>query len=195
METEILSERAFAKLFRSEALTPVWFWARYELELSPSPEQALLPEQFLMIDNVDLPWSHENFVMFRRAATPQRYHVWMRLPFSQRFQREYLKERVKPVIDALIKHNQRLTAQLVRLPSEADQHSQSLGAPLFPVFKASERSAHGANQLKNLWMSQPETWPTYDWNHIFSSQRQIVSGLRQWWGDLSDEEKQKELDL
>lgn len=195
METKLLSESVFQKIFKGEALYPVWFWARYELEFQPSPEYSLLPNEFLMIDNIDLPWSHENFVTFRRSSEARVYHVWMRLPFSQRFQREYLTDRIKPVIGALAQHTPRLMAQLRQLPLESEAHEQSLGAPLYPVFKSTEKAIKGAGGFKNLWMSQPESWPTYDWSHIFSSQRQIVAGLRQWWGALSEEDKQKELEL
>jgi len=66
---------------------------------------------------------------------------------------------------------------------------------LFPLFRSLDLAHPPGVKLNNLWFSHPEYWPSYSWGSIFSSQNQMIAGLRQWWGEMNDEQRQKELEL
>jgi hypothetical protein len=194
-ETAHFSPRASVKLYKGQAMEPEWCWLRYTLELEAHREANLLPREFVLIDDLNVPWAHDNYAIFRRSEKTNQFHVWLRLPFSQRFHREYLAERIQPVFGHLEERCSRLKARLVALPPEAMGSSKELGAPLFPVFRSQDLSSPPGVSVKNLWFSHSERWPSYEWSHIYASQNQIISSLKQWWGAMTTEQKQKELQL
>ncbi len=194
-ETSFFSPRAFLKLYKGKTLEPEWAWLRYQLDFELSRDLNQLPQDFLWIDDIMLPWSHDNFVIFRRSILQNSYHVWMRLPYSQRFHREYLEQRIQPLIEELKLRNPRLKVKNIKLPEEATSHFKDLGASLFPLYRTQDLEHPTGINLKNLWFSQPEYWPSYSWDSILRSQNKIVHDLRRWWGDLSVEQREKELQL
>lgn len=195
METAHFSPRAFLKLYEGKKIEPEWLWIRYRVEFEDSRELQELPQEFALIEDLNVPWAHDNFAMFRKAKQPRTYQVWLRLPYSQRFHREYLEARIQPVLNYLQQRCVRLKATILDLPPEAAGSLEELGAPLFPVFRESDLAQPPGISIKNLWFSHPERWPCYSWGPIYSAQTKIIHQLRQWWGELSEEQKQKELQL
>lgn len=195
METAHLSPRAFLKIYKGQQMEPEWCWLRYKLDFETSMDISSLPEEFLLIEDLHLPWAHDNYVLFRQSLHENSYHVWMKLPYSQRFHRDYLQDRIQPLMENLQKRNSRLKISKMHLPSEATSHLKELGAPLFPVYRAEDLARPLGVDLKNLKLSHPESWPSYSWGTIFSSQQKITSELRQWWSELNQEQKQRELRL
>jgi hypothetical protein len=195
METEHFSPRAFLKLYKGQLMEPEWCWLRYKLDFEPSPDIFTLPEEFLFMEDIHLPWAHDNYAIFRQSFYENSYHVWLRLPYSQRFHRDYLQDRIQPLIENLQARNSRLRTLKTNLPSEATSHLKELGAPLYPIYRSTDLEKPPGIHLKNLKFSHPEYWPSYSWGSIFSSQNQMASELKLWWGEMSDEQKQKELAL
>lgn len=195
METERLEEKVFSKLFKGRLLEPEWCWMRYKIQFQMAAEAFQLPREFLLMEDVNLPWAHENFALFRKGKQPRQYHVWLRLPYSQRFHGEYLAERIQPVLASLNDRCARLRAEVLSLPLEAQGNTMDVGAPQFPIYRE-EYVAHPPGvSLKNVWHSHPERWSSYAWEPIFFSQKKMMAEMQRWWGDLSDEQKQKELQL
>lgn len=194
-ETSFLSPRAFLKLFKGKTLEPEWTWLRYQIEFEPSRDFDQLPHDFIWIDDILLPWYHDNFVIFRKSTLQNTYHVWLRLPYSQRFHREYLEQRIQPLIEKIKMRNPRLKCRNLTLPEEAKSHFKDLGASLFPLYRSQDLDQPTGIKLKNLWFNQPEYWTSYSWDAILKSQNHIINELRHWWGELSAEQKEKELHL
>jgi hypothetical protein len=194
-ETAFFSSRAFLKLYKGLLMEPEWCWLRYKLEFEDSRELHQLPDEFISINDLSVPWAHENFAIFRRSQEPKKFHVWLRLPYSQRFHSEYLTARIEPLLTVIKERCPRLKGRVIALPLEASSSSKELGAPLFPVFRSANLAHPPGINLANLWFSHPERWPSYSWAPIFSSQTKIISQLRRWWGELSEEQQQKELQL
>ena len=115
------------------------------------------------------------------------------MPFSQRFHQDYLTDRIKPLLENLKKRCVRLQVLNIELPIEASSNSKILGAPLFPLYRAQDLAHPPGISVKNLWFNHSERWPSYSWGPIFSTQAQITSQLQKWWGELTAEQKQKEL--
>lgn len=195
METEHFSSRAFLKLYKGQIMEPEWCWLRYKIDLEASPDIAPLPEEFLFMEDIHLPWAHDNYAVFRQSLYENAYHVWLKLPYSQRFHRDYIQERIQPLIENLEKRNPRLKTVKVTLPSEATSHLKELGAPLYPIYRATDLAQPPGVKLKNLKFSHPEYWPSYSWGSIFTSQNHITAELKHWWSELNAEQKQKELEL
>lgn len=195
METAHFSSRVFLKLFKGQIMEPEWVWIRYQIQLEPTQDLNNLPHDLLFVNDVHLPWSHDNYAIFRKSKKPNSYHVWLRLPHSQRFQREYLTERIQPVIEELQQRNPRLKVVDLKLPQETSSHLKELGAPLYPLYRSRDLAQPIGLKLKNLWYQQPEYWKSYSWASIINMQHQLVQDLRRWWGELSTEQKEKELHL
>lgn len=194
-ETAHLSPRAFLKLYKGQSLDPEWCWLRYELQFEDSKELELLPKNFLFLEDFSIPWSHDNFAVFREGINKGCFHVWLRLPYSQRFHREYLVERIQPLIENIYERCPRLQAKVVGLPAEAASTSKELGAPLFPVYRAADLANPPGLSFLNLWYSHSERWSSYSPTAIFTSQAAMIAEMQQWWGRMSEEQKQKELHL
>lgn len=194
-ETARVSPRAFLKLFEGKKTEPEWVWMRYELEFENVREVLQLPKEFLLSEDIHIPWAHDNYVLFRQGLNPLRYDAWLRLPHSQRFHREYIGERIIPVLQHLQSRCSRLKTKVLQFPREAEGLFENAGAPLFAQYRTADLQHPAGISLGNLWWSHPERWASYAWPHIFASQTNIISGLRRWWGEMSDEQKQKELQL
>ncbi|MEY4617628.1 MAG: hypothetical protein RJB66_2588 [Pseudomonadota bacterium] len=194
-ETEQLSLRVFLKLFKGRIIEPEWCWMRYKIQFDESVEFHQLPSSFLMIDDLHVPWTNENFVTFRKGQFARHYHVWMRLPYSQRFHSEYLAERIEPVLLSLRNRCPRLKAKLLTLPLEAQSHSKEIGPCIFPIYRYEDLINPPGLSFFNLWYSHPENWPSYGIEPILYSQKKIIAEMQKWWGDLTEEQKKKELEL
>ena len=194
-ETAFFSPRVFLKLYKGISLNPEWCWLRYQINFIDSREVQNLPLQFLFLTDLHIPWAHENYVLFRRSILPGQYHVWMKLPYSQRFQSEYLQERIQPLIQQLEQRCPRLKVKEAFIPQEAQMNSQELGPCLFPVFQKKDLIHPPGVTLKNLWYSHSENWPSYSWPSIISHQSKLITKIQDWWASMNSEQKQKELDL
>jgi hypothetical protein len=194
-ETAYLSSRTFEKLFKGKSLEPEWSWVRYRLELEESRELAQLPLGFLSIEDGHLPWAHENFVLFQKGRDRGVFHAWLRLPHSQRFQREYLSGRLEPVLAHLRDRCSTLKIKNIEWLLEAEGNTQVLGPSLYPVYRPQDLVSPPGLNYRNLWFNQPERWPSYSASAILSSQMTLARELQRWWGRLTEEQKQKELNL
>ncbi len=179
-ETKVLRAEIFGELFPHGELQPEWFWARYRINLSDTPMTQSLPLKFLVLDDIDLPWSHANLIWLQRTTSPQFFDGWVRLPTVHRFQKSYLEALGREIVGAL---QNRLTGVDVRVaehPQEFTYESNELGPALYQLFEPSALQKFRRRRLRNLQFDGPEMWSALDWSGRMESQKEIIEQILDW---------------
>lgn len=186
-EAGMLSQKVQHVLFGSRILEPEWAWVRYRIQLKerrPLSEMTRhqIPAHCVVIEDLMLPWSHENFVILRRRTGPSdEFDAWMKIPNNQRFQSQYLQERglkMKAFIEARLPDNE---MEILDLPKEASSTFQQVGPARHPIFSRALRSLRTSDQMGNISFDSPEYWKALSWEGQFEHQRQIFQRLKSWW--------------
>ncbi|MGE3759356.1 MAG: hypothetical protein AB7H97_16455, partial [Pseudobdellovibrionaceae bacterium] len=89
-ETKFVSDRLQKTLFPHGHIEADWSWVRYRLRFSALPERDILPPHFVLIEDLESPWTHENFSIVRRTTLADCFDIWMCVPSLHRFQKQYL---------------------------------------------------------------------------------------------------------
>ncbi len=197
LETQYAFPKVFHKIFKDTAV-PDYSWQKFKVKLADTPEQKVLPISFLMIENLEFPWVHENFAIVNKNLTDQNsdeFDVWILIPFSQRFQTKYLENTIQKFLNQLFERAPRLKPKLISLPIEAASTSQDLGGIPFPVYDENVLSKTLTKNFSNLHFDNPETWPLLSWHGSYFGQSQIIDHISKWWSNLTPLRKEKELEL
>ncbi len=185
-ETYFLSETIGHLLFPKGPLDPMWVWLRFRVELTEGVEKNALPDHFVMIDHLDLPWTRENFLTCVRAPASNQLDVWMRVPQKQRFQRQDLEEMAAEIILSLKHRMPSSHPKLLEMPQEFLYNYEELGPSRHGVYRSEDIEAHPeTNHIQNIKFNSPETWPGLDWNNQLLSQKSLFNQYVQ---SLSKEE-------
>jgi hypothetical protein len=179
-ETHRLAPKIADELFGGRIMKPSWSWQRYRFQLSGGGIVDDLPLHFLMIDDLQLTWAHENFALVQRSVNESDFDVWMRLPASQRFHRNYLRERGEAVAQTLRRRLPGVEVKILNLPQEHLYDEADLGPARFPVFDEKTWAMNNKKSWINLHYDGPECWPLLDWNGAFEYQKGLRMTLLDW---------------
>lgn len=187
-ETEFYSTRLLEKIFAQDKLESQWCWLKYRIAMENCRERSILPLHWVLVDDVEAPWTHENAVYVQRTAADEFFDCWMRLPTVQRFNKEYISSRGKDLESLFHKHLSASQARIHSYPQEYYYTYSHLGAPRYPVYRGSAEF----KQWKNVSFSSPETWDFYGWDQILLFENKVISSLENWWKlKLQKEAKQR----
>jgi len=166
------------KLYPQGVALPEWAWARVGFKLSAGPYLEILPIKFVFIDDIYLPWTHDNLLVIQRSLSPQEIDCWMRIPNSQRFRREYLEELTQSARKKISTRIPDAHCEISRYPQEHRYDVSSLGPTRFPVFNEQELQNKPPFQWANMTFDSPEQWPRLDWTGQFKFNRQSFDNLK-----------------
>jgi len=155
-ETARLSPQVSKAVFPLGILNSSWSWMRYKISLSEEVPVSALPVKFVMIEDIYLPWSHENFCLAQRSVSGNVLDAWIRLPSQHRFQRTYLEEsgeRLCKLFDARIPN---LKAEIVDMPQDFHYDESELGPNPIPMYDRYELENHALTKFKNIHFESPE---------------------------------------
>lgn len=170
-ETNFISDRLMKTIFPHGHMQAEWSWVRYRLRLSPQPEREVLPPHFVLIDDLETSWTHENFSIVRRTQLADHFDVWMCLPSLHRFQKQYLEERVLRWTKNLAKRLPGLDPVVVEFPQEHLYSYDEMGPSRSPVFSHEQLKEFEPRKLTNWHWEGPETWDHHSLDAVFASQR------------------------
>lgn len=185
-ECGMLSHKIQTAFFGTHIFEPEWAWLRYRVHIQGQSPLAHLtrdeiPFHCVVVDDLMLPWTHENFLILQRCQMRDHFDAWMKIPNSQRFHSQYLQERarnLKELLDRRIPENE---AHIVELPAEAQSTFQQVGPARHPVFSRGVRLQRKKLQVKNTVLDSPENWNALSWEGQFEHQDKIFENLRAWW--------------
>lgn len=191
-ETRFVRESLLPVLYPGGLVEPNWCWLRYRLTIEPSPETERLPLHVVLIEDLDSPWTHENLVILQKTPVKRNLDAWIRLPASQRFNVDYLRE-----------HGRRLTARFLErfplsqvevqdLPQEASYTTVELGEPRVPVWPESQDPTAGRKKASNLHFESPENRSNHSLECEYDHQKELRDRLWKW-QDVRLLKKAKEL--
>jgi hypothetical protein len=186
-EAGMLSQKVQHALFGTRILEPEWAWVRFRVQLkerAPGSEMTRhqIPDHCVVIEDLMLPWAHENFVILRRRSdSGDQFDAWMKIPNSQRFQSQYLQERglkLKAFLEARLPDNELM---VLDLPKEASSTFQQVGPARHPIFSRALRGLRTSDQMGNISFDSPEFWKALSWEGQFAHQKQIFQRVKAWW--------------
>jgi hypothetical protein len=179
-ELQFLSPKVSEKIFSEKPLRPVWQWQRFRLVIKGSELHREIPLRSVVIEDLHLPWTHENLLVLERTSTGEHYDVWMRLPATQRFQRHYLDEKGSFAARNLGRRLPGCEVEVVEGPPEQKYTAEDLGPARFPVYAAGDERATTTRAWDNVRLSSPETYSTYDLSGVFSEQLKLLNQILDW---------------
>ncbi|PIS10104.1 MAG: hypothetical protein COT73_11125 [Bdellovibrio sp. CG10_big_fil_rev_8_21_14_0_10_47_8] len=196
-ESGLVSSKVQALLFPKGPVEPEWVWVRYRIRMKdqgPLAEmtRAQLPLHCVVIEDLMLPWTHENMMILIRTQTADQFDVWMKIPNSHRFHRQYLEERGRMMVQYLMARIPDNEVQVAEGPQESHYTFEQIGPSRHPVFSRTLKSELAPKAMKNVTMDSPEQWATLGWEGAFDHQNEILRELTSWWTRKEELRKKQE---
>ncbi len=179
IEISLLDERVQKILQPYKAAAPQWSWIRYGVEVKQIEDLKSIPPHFVVIDDVYGPWYNTNVMIFQMTTNINQFDIWLRIPNSQRFQKQYLED-IKLEIHRLIgKRLPMLDITDTLMPQEYIYSFNDLGPPRFCMYSTSDLNAQKRKSWRNVTWSSPEEWPAQDATSIMREQTKLYHLLEE----------------
>lgn len=158
-ETDYFLPKLRNKIFK-QVIKPVWYWVRYNISFSTQVFDAL-PSHFVNIEDIYIPWSHENLMILQKTITNNHMNCWLRLPSSyddKKYKDYSLK--IKKVLENKTNNEIKITS----IPQKTK---------VFPVYdqKMSFKS--------DILIDSPETWNSLSWNGQCMSNEKTLNAIKE----------------
>lgn len=179
-ETKWLAPHAAEKLFPKGALAPEWCWMRWRLTGDFGLHSDVVAKHWIQIQDLGLPWTHDNFLVVQRCEVAHLFDVWARVPSHQRFQRAYIEEfgaLIENRVNARVPH---LNGRIQDKPQDYHYDFTELGPSLFPVFAEAELKKFSWRHLNQFYFDGVESVKNMDWTGRFKHQEKLVLELVKW---------------
>jgi hypothetical protein len=179
-ETAHVSKNFVQSLYGGQVSEPSWAWVRYRLEVLDSDLLSVVPKKFVMIEDMDLNWTHSNMTLVQKTVNEKELDFWIKVPTAHRFHRDYLEKMGSELLTHIQSRLPNSTARLVSLPQECHYDSAVLGPPRFPVYEPAQVRKFATSNLNNLDFDSPERWELLDWTGQHLYQKGIFENLKSW---------------
>jgi len=179
-EVRRMGASLYPKVYAGPVIEPQWSWVRYRMQLDLDLYETTFPGHFLMIEDKNVPWTHENLLVAQKVVTGTGFDVWMRIPHHQRFQRRSLEEyadRIERIFENRIPGS---SPGVLEMPQEFHYEFEELGSSLFPVYEKGLRKTIKRLAFRNVVYSSPETWGRLDWTGRFHYENSIIREIADW---------------
>lgn len=194
-ELSQLEAKLYPRIFSGPVLEPEWSWMRYRIQLDLEDYESALPGHFLMIEDIGLPWTHENFLIAQKVVTGTGFDVWLRTPYHQRFQRKVIEEFADKIEKCFRRRIPECDPQILEMPQEFHYDFEDLGPALFPVYGHKDRQRVATKRLSNVYFASPEFWNLLDWTGRFQVESEIFNKLKSWNETLQRKEQANDSEI
>lgn len=191
-ETGMLGASIREKIFGKFQPEMIWSWLRFRIRMDSSLVRDQLPSHLVVVEDVHLPWTHENCFILQRTFSQEQFDLWMLLPTAQRFNKQYLLDRADRVKALLSARLPAVNVLMQDLPQEYAYTYNQIGPSRFGSFGKDLRSSARKMGLKNLHVVGPETWTDYLPQSNFEAQRQVIEEIEKWWNNKEEQRKKIE---
>lgn len=178
-ETRTIQNRLGDKIFPQGALKPSWLWLKFRVELTEGRERLALPAHFVSIEDIYLPWTHDNLKVFVKTARFDQFDVWIKFPNHSRFQRKSIEEMRENILSSIRTRMPTSQPKCVEMPLEYLYDDADVGAPRFPIFERRAQLQYQKQRIQNFYFYSPETWSRFDGLARFQDQPRIIKALQQ----------------
>lgn len=186
-ESSMISLKVRKTLFGDTPADAMWAWLRYRIKIGGDPvalrAASQLPNHCLVIDDIFLPWTHNNCIVVNKAADRSDGHfdTWVKLPNVQRFNSQYLLEMGSSIAKLLESKIPGSRVQIDELPLESKSTFQQLGPPRHPIFSRALLEQRKFRPHKLVHFDSPEYWQGLSWEGQFQHQDIIFNKIKIWW--------------
>lgn len=177
-ETLFLNEKLM-KLYQQISIESQWNWLRYRIQISDCIERRSLPEQTVIVENLQHPMTHENLIILNRTTVPDFFDAWMLLPTVQRFNKEYMSFRGKALTEIISRRMPEAEMKIQTYPQEYYYTQLELGPPRFPVFDPQKLKSLKMHNFKNVFYDQIENQNGYLLSDQFENESKIIEKIQQ----------------
>lgn len=174
-----ISKRLSEQL-KPSVIEPAWVWMRYRFELTGTDLISTLPKKMVVINDLDLNWTHSNLALVQKTVSENEFDFWLRLPNAHRFNRDYLE---KIGADVLQKFKARIPdcqSRVVSLPQESQYDYSTLGPSRYPIYNENDLKSVKGSSYYNLHFDSPEQWDLLDFTGQHLHQKTIFENIRNW---------------
>lgn len=178
METQFLNEKLM-KLFSQGEIESQWNWLRYRIQIDECIERKSLPDQTVIIQNLNHAMTHDNLIILNRTTVADFFDAWILLPTVQRFNKEYMTFRGQGLLNVIHQRMPEANAKIQTYPQEYYYTQLELGPPRFPVFDKEKIKNIRKNKFKNVMFDQSENQSGYLLSDQFENQQKIIERIQQ----------------
>jgi hypothetical protein len=182
-ETRKLSEKVRGTLFPAGVIYPEWAWIRFRVKIEDSQKlQHWLPDHVVILNDLHLPWSHENFVVMQRAEQEKgaSFDCWLKIPHAQRFQKTYLHD-MATRLEELLQHKiSGANIEILEWPLEAKMDEQRLGPNPFVVYREHHHKPK-TRDWNNVHFTGPEHWESSSYQGKRENEKELFAEMKSWW--------------
>ncbi len=190
-------------LFGDDVASPEWVWMRYQIQVKNQiRDQAWtrdqLPIHFILIVDLQLPWSHENLMIWQKkfsSAGPSSpsndtentdtentdYDVWIKIPNAHRFQKQYLQDQAELICQAMKERLPECQLKIQALPLEAELNFEQTGPARQPVYSRTVKVLRPDFHQANQFFHSPEVWSHLAFEAQLEHEEKIRDHLLLWW--------------
>lgn len=176
-ETEYLNAEMFTKLFQAKSVACEWNWIRFRMKFEKSENLEPLPSQFLMVNDLHLPWSHDNFVQVIRNGTENEFDFWLKLPNLERFRKEYIEQMQRSVLENFKSRIPGVELSKLQMPAEYYYSYEDLGPSPYSLYNEKSLNSLNFKNWNNLIFDGPEKQSRLDLGYRLMKQQRSV---KQW---------------
>lgn len=180
-ETHFLSPKLAEHLYPKGLIEPSWCWVRYRLLARVHPELERLPLHTVLIEDPEKPWAHSNVLILMKTPAEGRLDGWIRIPAGQRFNRDYLVEHGRRLVETLSRRLPLSHPEIQSLPQEGSYTFQELGPPRVPIWDAGDNPESGRRDAVNVFFESPENRENHSLDSEFDQQKALRDRVVAWW--------------
>ncbi|MBT4762459.1 MAG: hypothetical protein HOO06_12225 [Bdellovibrionaceae bacterium] len=177
-ETKFASQKVAKVLYPQGELKSMWSWLKFGVQLSENEASLTLPMKFVLIEDLNLPWTHLNMCLMQRSEQSSQYDVWMKVPTQQRFSKDYLDKLFVDLKTVLENRIPGTEVSLWTMPQDYLYNYEDLGPSPFVQFNEEQRDDWKSLDLGNLTYKGPEHSQSWDWTGQMFEHREILNSFR-----------------
>ncbi|MCB0351616.1 MAG: hypothetical protein KDD38_10560 [Bdellovibrionales bacterium] len=193
LETRRLGRKFEELLFSNAVSEPDWVWLRYRIDLAcPSHLQESLPMKFVLIEDLALPWTHANMQLVQKTSMRDSYDLWVRIPSGHRFQKKYIEDTAKEILEILKARLPGSEPAVVDYPQDYLYDEATLGPSRFVVYNDDRLNQIKRKNYSNIHHDSTDLCDSMDWVGQFSHQNRVFEFIKSWKTEVDRKiEKQK----
>lgn len=173
-ETEFLNSELYNKLYNVPSVKSEWNWMKTRMKFQDSENLDQIPDQLLMIQDLHLPWSHDNFVQVLRNGTDNEFDFWVKVPSIERFRKEYLDNIQRQVLQKFKNRIPGIELSKLQMPAEYYYSNEELGPSPFSLYDEKSLKSFSPKKWKNLTFDGPEFQSRLDLGYRLMKQQRSV---------------------
>ncbi len=96
-ECSLLCKELLDYVYKGRTLYPEWVWLNTKFDFEPCDPLELMPEHFVVLDDVDTIWAYKNLLFVKKDNLTNSLEVSFRWPFNERANLSYINDELMEI--------------------------------------------------------------------------------------------------